>query len=235
MIVAIDGPVGVGKSRVASAVARRVGLLHIDTGAMYRALALKCLEEDLDPTDGQAMTQMARRTRIRLEPSPGGSRVFCDDQEVTEMIRTPEISGLVSKVSVHQGLREVVVEYQRHLGQQGSVIMEGRDVGTVVFPHADVKLFLDADLETRVKRRAAEYESRGVPWSKDEIRQSILARDESDTQREISPLRVADDAIVLDTSNLSFDEVVDQVVSLIRSRIGERKTHPPTSQQSLQE
>jgi len=226
MIVAIDGPVGVGKSTVADAVARRLGLLHIDTGAMYRALAWKCLEEDLDPGDEKALSELARRTQIHLEPSPGGPRVFCDGLEVSGLIRTPEINALVSKVSAWPGLRQVVVEYQRLLGRQGSVIMEGRDIGTVVFPQADVKLYLNADLETRVARRAAEDESRGLPWSKDEIRQSILERDEADSHREASPLRIAEDAIELDTSNLPFNEVVDKVVKVIRSRICERKDSP---------
>ena len=139
MIVSIDGPVGVGKTSVAKAVAHQLGLLHIDTGAMYRALAWKALEKDLDPGDPKAMTELAEQTRIHLENSPEGPRVYCDGTDVTEEIRSPDVTSIVSQVSAHEGLRHQVVEQQRRLGEQGSVIMEGRDIGSVVFPDADAK------------------------------------------------------------------------------------------------
>lgn len=223
MIVAIDGPVGVGKSTVARAVARQLGLLHIDTGAMYRALAWRCLEEDLAADDPLQMADLARRTRIRLEPSPAGPKVFCNDIDVTDIIRSPEVTALVSQVSAHAGLREIVVEAQRQMGLSGSVVMEGRDIGTVVFPNADVKLYLEAGLEARVRRRAKDFEAKGTPWSYDEIRQSIIARDEYDKNREVSPLRVAEDAIVLDTTDLDFEAVVAEVVRIIRHHLSEKK------------
>jgi cytidylate kinase len=223
MIVAIDGPVGVGKSTVARAVARRLGLLHIDTGAMYRALAWRCIEEDLNPDDPKQMRDLAERTYIRLEPSPTGPKVFCGAVDVTEVIRTPEVTSIVSKVSAHKGLREVVVEAQRGMGESGSVVMEGRDIGTVVFPHADVKIFLDANLDARVRRRASDYEAKGIPWSFEEIRKSVLARDDRDKNREASPLKVSDDAIVVDTSGLDFEEVVAQVVKIIRNEIRKKR------------
>jgi cytidylate kinase len=224
MIVAIDGPVGVGKSTVARAVARQLGLLHIDTGAMYRALAWRCLEEDLAADDPGQMADLARRTQISLVPSPAGPKVFCNDHDVTDIIRSPEVTALVSQVSAHAGLREIVVDAQRQMGASGSVVMEGRDIGTVVFPNADVKLYLEAKLEARVRRRAKDFEAKGTPWSYDEIRQSILARDEYDKNREVSPLRVAQDAIVLDTTDLDFDAVVVEVVNLIRHHLSEKKT-----------
>lgn len=224
MIVAIDGPVGVGKSTVARAVAEQMGFLHIDTGAMYRALALRCLEEDLDPDDPQAMGEMAAFTQVRLEPSPRGPKVHLNSHDVTEAIRSPEVTALVSKVSAHPGLREIVVHRQRLMAEHGSVVMEGRDIGTVVFPRADVKIYLDASLDARVRRRAGDYEARGTPWSFEEIRQSVLARDDYDRNREVSPLRVADDALVVDTTDLSFEEVVARIVKIIRDKIREKRS-----------
>jgi cytidylate kinase len=216
MIVAIDGPVGVGKSTVARAVARQLGILHIDTGAMYRALAFRCLEEDLDPLNEVQMTALAERNTVLLEPSPSGPKVICNGQDVSDEIRLPEVTALVSQVSAHAGLREVVVAAQREMGRLGSVIMEGRDIGTVVFPQADVKIYLDAALEARVKRRARDLEERGIPWSYEETRQSIIARDYYDKNRPVSPLKIAEDAIVVDTTHLEFDEVVAEIVRIIR-------------------
>ncbi len=230
MIITIDGPVGVGKSTVARAVACQLGLLHIDTGAMYRALAWRCLEEDLASDDPHQMADLARRTQIRLVPSPAGPKVFCNEIDVTGIIRSPEVTALVSQVSAHAGLREIVVNAQRQMGAAGSVIMEGRDIGTVVFPNADVKLYLDAGLEARVRRRAKDFEAKGIPWSYDEIRQSILARDEYDKNREISPLRVAKDAIVLDTTDLDFDAVVAEVVRIIRQHLSKKKSQKTDKQ-----
>jgi cytidylate kinase len=223
MIVAIDGPVGVGKSTVAREVAKRLGLLHIDTGAMYRALAWKCLEEDLDCANPATMTELARRTRVDLEPSPEGPRVFCDGIDVSGPIRSPEVSSLVSEVSTHAGLREVVVNRQREMGDAGSVVMEGRDIGTVVFPQADVKVYLDASVESRVRRRTQDFESKGIPCSHEEVRKNLLHRDHIDSTRETSPLRVAEDASVIDTSDLSFEEVVQAVVDRVRETLAKRR------------
>jgi len=222
MIVALDGPVGVGKTSVARSVARRLGLLHIDTGAMYRALAWRCLEEDLDPKDPAAMTGLAERTLVSLEPAPDGPRVFCNMVDVTEAIRAPEVSALVADVSSHPGLRKVVVQMQRSLGRSGSVIMEGTDIGTVVFPNADVKVFLDAGEEARVKRRTSEFESKGIPYSHQEVRDSIVERDKRERRQGKDGPRIAPDALRLDTSELDFEEVVSRVIRLIRRTIRSR-------------
>lgn len=219
MIVAIDGPVGVGKTTVARAVAERLGFVHIDTGAMYRALALRCLEDDLDPDDAVAMGDLAKREPICMELSPEGLRVYIHGEDVSDEIRSPEVTALVSRVSAHAGLREVVVAQQREMGATGNVVMEGRDIGSVVFPQADVKIYLDATLDSRVKRRAGDFETKGIPWSFEEIRQSIVARDEYDRTRKVSPLRVADDALVLDSSDLTFDQVVGRMIEIIRERM----------------
>lgn len=232
MIVSIDGPVGVGKTSVAKAVAKRLGLLHIDTGAMYRALAWKSLEEDLDPDDPKAMTDLAARTLIRLENSPQGFKVYCDRTDVTEEIRSPDVTAVVSQVSAHQGLREQVVNQQRKLGVGGSVIMEGRDIGSVVFPNADVKVYLDASIDARTDRRLKELEAKGVPCSFEEIRQSVEKRDRFDSTREVSPLTIPEGAVVVDTSNLSFDEVVEKIVAMVREGIRRKKKAAQPSPQA---
>lgn len=226
MIVSIDGPVGVGKTSVAKSVAQHLGLLHIDTGAMYRALAWKCLEEDLDPQDPDCMTALAQRTEIHLENSPGNLKVFCDRTDVTEEIRTAEVTSIVSDVSAHEGLRQHVVTQQRKLGEQGSVLMEGRDIGSVVFPNADVKIYLDATVEARTNRRLKELESKGIPCSFEEIRQTVEQRDHLDRTRKISPLTIPEGALVIDTSHLGFDQVVDQIVGIVHDALRRKKrTH----------
>ncbi|MCA9424416.1 MAG: (d)CMP kinase [Candidatus Omnitrophica bacterium] len=228
MIVSIDGPVGVGKTSVAKAVAQHLGLLHIDTGSMYRALAWKCLEQDLDPDDPQAMATLAEETEVLLQNSPEGPKVFCDDHDVTDEIRSPEVTSVVSQVSAHEGLRHHVVEQQRKLGDQGSVIMEGRDIGSVVFPSADVKIYLDGSLEARTNRRLKELESKGVPCSFEEIRQTVEDRDREDMNRRVSPLTIPEGAQVIDTSHLTFSQVVDRIVETVRAAIRTKrfaKTH----------
>ena len=223
MIVSIDGPVGVGKTSVAKAVAHQLGLLHIDTGAMYRALAWKALEKDLDPGDPKAMTELAEQTRIHLENSPEGPRVYCDGTDVTEEIRSPDVTSIVSQVSAHEGLRHQVVEQQRRLGEQGSVIMEGRDIGSVVFPDADAKIYLDASVEARTERRLRELESKGIPCSFEEIHRTVEERDHLDRTREVSPLVIPESAKVIDTSNMTFNEVVEKVVRVVRDVIRRKK------------
>ncbi len=223
MIVSIDGPVGVGKTSIAKAAGQQLGLLHIDTGAMYRALAWKCLEEDLDPQDPAAMTDLSIRTEVHLENSPKGLKVFCDGTEVTEEIRSAEVTSTVSHVSSHAGLRQHVVSQQRQLGERGSVIMEGRDIGSVVFPDADVKIYLDATVEARTLRRLKELESKGVPCSFEEIRQTVEQRDHLDKTRSNSPLTIPEEATVIDTSQLSFNQVVEKIMETVRASLRKRK------------
>lgn len=223
MIVAIDGPSGSGKSSVAREVARRCGLTYLDTGAMYRSVAHACLERGVDPADDDATAEVARAISIEFLASEGGQRVLADGQDVTAQIRTPEVERAVSPVSAHPAVREAMVAEQRRFGASGDVIAEGRDIGTVVFPNADVKVFLSASPEARARRRAVQREggdlARGVDAAVDaeaerSVLEDLVRRDAYDSSRTASPLRPADDAVRIDSSELSFDEVVRAVIAL---------------------
>ena len=226
MIVAIDGPSGSGKSSVAREVARRCGLTYLDTGAMYRSVALACLRRGVDPEDAEATAELARAVSIRFEGADGAGgaqRVLLDGQDVSEAIRTAEVERAVSPVSANPAVREAMVALQRSFGERGDVVAEGRDIGTVVFPGADVKVFLTARPEARARRRAVQRgggnlaQGRDVAVDADQER-AILAdlvrRDEYDSSREASPLRPAEGATHIDSSDLTFDEVVGAVIAL---------------------
>jgi cytidylate kinase len=217
MIVAIDGPAGAGKSTVARAVARRLGAAYLDTGAMYRALTWLALERGVDPSDGPGLATLARDVPMTIEPTGDGDRVRVDGVDVTAAIRLPEVSGRVSEVSAHAGVREQIVAAQRALLSRGSWVSDGRDVGSVVWPGADLKVFLTASLEERARRRRAELEARGVELDERTVVEDVRRRDHLDTTRETSPLRVAAGAVVIDSSELEADEVVDRVVRLVET------------------
>jgi cytidylate kinase len=218
LIIAIDGPAGAGKSTAARGVADRLGYLYIDTGAMYRAVALKALREQLSLDEPTALAAAAEQADIRLETSAAGTRVWLDDQEVTSQIRTPEVTAASSRISAVPGVREEMVRRQRRWGREGGVVMEGRDIGTVVFPEAQVKIFLSASPEERVRRRVAELAAAGTPISPEVVRQQMLERDERDSSRAASPLAPAADAVILNTDHLSADEGVEQIVQICRQR-----------------
>lgn len=224
-IIAIDGPAGSGKSTVAAALARRFGLLNLETGAMYRALALKALQQGIAVDDAAAVTALTRTTRILLAPGDGGNRVLLDGTDVTGALRTPEITGAASHVSVHPDVRSWMVSEQRAMsvGAERGVVMEGRDIGTVVFPNATVKVFLDASVEARGNRRFHQQaQVPGTRESLDAITREIADRDARDRTRETSPLKAADDAIVIDTTGMSLDAVVEKVSSLVESAMGQQ-------------
>lgn len=212
-IVAIDGPAGAGKSTVAAHLASRFGLLNLETGAMYRALAFKALASGIAVDDGLAVLKLTGSTGIRLEPGPQGNRVLLDGADVAGRIRTPEITAAASHISVHGPVREWMVTAQRTLGSESvtGIVMEGRDIGTVVFPQADVKLFLDASLESRGDRRFAQ----GTAESKNAVLNDMRARDDRDRSREQSPLMPAADAILLDTTALTLEQVLVRVESIV--------------------
>ena len=223
MIVAIDGPSGSGKSSVAREVARRCGLTYLDTGAMYRSVAYLCLERGVDPADDEATERVAREARIEFVPDGEGQRVIANGEDVTAQIRTPEVERAVSPVSANPAVREVMVALQRAAGAAGDVVAEGRDIGTVVFPAADVKVFLCASPEARARRRAVQRLGGNLATgdvvevdaeAEHTIRDDLVRRDAYDSSREASPLRPADDACRIDSSDLGFEEVVDAVVSL---------------------
>lgn len=221
IIVAIDGPAGAGKSTLAARLARRFGLLNLETGAMYRAFALKALEIGVAVDDAPALEALAAATSLRLEPAPGGNRVYLDGVEVTGRIRQPDVTAAASRVSVHPPIRRWMVGMQRLLGEQGGVVMEGRDIGTEVFPHADVKIFLDASPEARGQRRHVQNgpASEAPPEA---VLREIKERDERDRNRVQSPLKPAADAVVIDSTHLSLDEVIAQAEALVTARLAAR-------------
>ena len=237
-VVAIDGPAGAGKSTVAAYLARRFGLLNLETGAMYRALALKTLQTGIDPEDEPALLQLVAQTAIVLEPQPGGNQVLLDGEEVTAQLREPRVTALASRVSVHPKVRHWMVEQQRLLGAAGGVVMEGRDIGTVVFPDAEVKIFLDAAPEIRGARRFqqsgpaareqtpaenSQAENSQAENSKVEVLRELRERDARDRNRVESPLRPAPDAILIDSTHLSLDQVLQAAERIVT----ERSNTPP--------
>jgi CMP/dCMP kinase len=220
LVVAIDGPAGAGKSTVAARIAARFGLLNLETGAMYRAFALKAIQTDSDLDDREELDRLAARTRIRLLPAPLGNRVFLDEVDVTKRIREADVTAAASRVSVHPAIREWLVSMQRQLGANSGIVMEGRDVGTKVFPHAQVKIFLDAAAEVRGQRR---YQQNGPSPAQapESVLQELRERDRRDRTRAESPLQPAPDAVIIDSTELSLDQVVAQVEAIITERLGE--------------
>ena len=221
-IIAIDGPAGAGKSTVARHLAQHFGLLNLETGAMYRAFALKAIQSDEDFDDARALERLARDTQIRLEPDRSTNRVYLDGQDVTERIRDSDVTQGASRVSVHPAIRTWMVDLQRELGRHGGVVMEGRDIGTVVFPDADVKVFLDASPEARGQRR---YEQNGLIAAAAEpsvVFRELRERDERDRSRANSPLQPAPDAIVIDSTHLALNEVLTRIEDLVRPLFARR-------------
>ena len=219
MVIAIDGPAASGKSSTARDAARALGLFHLDTGAMYRALTLAAQRAGVAPEDEAALTRLAAAHCIRLEPGDPRPRVWWDDAEVTDAIRAPEVTAAVSRVASHAAVRAEMVRQQRLLGANGGVVLEGRDIGTVVFPQADVKVFLVADVQTRARRRQAEDAAHGLQQELPALVTDLERRDRADSTRHESPLLRADDAIELDTSNLEPRDQVDAVIALALRRV----------------
>jgi CMP/dCMP kinase len=219
LIIAIDGPVGSGKSTLARRVAQMLGYVYVDTGAMYRALALKALRRGL-PLDGndERLVALARETRIDLRAEDGTQRVFLDHQDVTAAIRTPEVSQAASKLAVNPGVRHVLVAEQRRAGEQGGVVMEGRDIGSVVFPDAQLKVFLTASPETRAERRWREHQQKGDSIDLQRTLEEIHERDRRDQRRTTSPLVRAADAVVVDSTAMDPEEVARLVVMLAKDK-----------------
>jgi len=220
-IITIDGPAGAGKSTAAQGLAHRLGYLYLDTGAMYRAITLKVLREGIDPHDAPAVTEIARRSDIRLQQtSTGELRVKLDGEVVTALIRSARVNAAVSQVSAIEGVRSSLVALQRHLAAAGGVVAEGRDMGTVVFPHAAVKIYLTAGFQERVRRRWRQDSQRAVADTPEHVAANLRTRDALDSGRTISPLRPATDAVVLDNSNLSALETVEAIVRLVQEVTG---------------
>jgi cytidylate kinase len=213
--VAIDGPAGAGKSTLAIRVAGRLGFTYIDTGAMYRAAALWALQQNVNWDDLYRMEQLAIAADIELSPG----RIRLNGVDITEAIRTSEVSSGASKVAVIPGVRRAMVAKQRAMGERGSVVMEGRDIGTVVFPNADVKIFLDADPEERVRRRFRESRAKGEEVSEGSVAAQMKERDQRDSTRADAPLAQAPDAAYLDSTELSLEETEEAILKIVRSRV----------------
>ena len=211
-IIAIDGPAGAGKSTVSKIVAEKLNFTYIDTGAMYRAVGLKIFESG-QPLTEKFLEEVTEKIEIVLDES---ARVFVNGEEVTKKIRTPEVSKLASDVSKFGFVRKKLTDLQRKMAERGKVIMDGRDIGTVVLPNADLKIFLTASIEERARRRFDELNAKGQTVELSAIEKEIAARDKQDSEREIAPLKKADDAILLDTTNLTIEEVVDKILELAR-------------------
>lgn len=217
-VVAIDGPAGVGKSTTSRELAKRLGYTLVDTGALYRGVALAARERGISWDDEEAIVALCPRIELGfVSQADGTPRLLLDGVDRGDEIRTPEISAGASKVSAYPGVRRALLHIQRELGQEGGVVLEGRDIGTVVFPDAEVKLFLTASAEERARRRVKDLKSRGIAVDHDELLAQIRSRDEADSTRAIAPLRPAEDAVILDSTRLDLDAVVQHVLELVES------------------
>jgi len=219
LTIAIDGPSGAGKSTVARFLAKRLGYVYIDTGAMYRSVALRVKGKGISPEDELALNQLASSLHITFITEGEQTRVCCDGEDITSAIRSPEISRLASSISKQKGVREALVQMQREMGKEGGIILEGRDIGTVVFPDADVKFYLDAKSDERVRRRYHEMVKKGVKVDFKETQEELIQRDHNDMHRIHSPLKKANDALFIDSTHRSVEEVVEEMVHRVKAKV----------------
>lgn len=216
--VAVDGPAGSGKSTVAKEIAKALGILYIDTGAMYRTVGMDCLKKGINPADEEAVVASLDSLDMKIFPEAGGQRILLDGEDITSRIRTEEIGKAASSVAAYQKVREKLVEIQQGLAKEQSVIMDGRDIGTKVLPDAEVKIYLDASVEERAKRRVGELEAQGKTADLETIREEIAQRDYQDMHRENSPLCRAEDAVNVDTTGLDIPAVTEKLLALIAEK-----------------
>jgi cytidylate kinase len=218
MVVVIDGPAASGKSTTARKVAEKLGWFYLDTGAMYRAVTVKVLRERIPLDDSKAIARAAEKMKIRLQPSREGLKIFVDDKDVSSEIRTPEVDQAVGPVCEVGKVREILVRKQQEIGASGHVIAEGRDMGTVVFPNADLKFYMTASVEERAKRRQKDLEKQGFEISFEAIKSEILRRDERDSTRSNSPLKQAEDAVQIDTTGMKIEDQVNRIIDRIMTK-----------------
>ena len=217
--VALDGPSGAGKSTIAKAVAKKLEYVYVDTGAMYRSIAYYVISKGADLSDPEQIKPLLGEISIKLCYTEAGQRVMLNDKDVSDKIRTPEISMGASKVSAIPEVREFLLELQKNIAKENNIIMDGRDIGTTILPNAEVKIYLTASVDTRAKRRALEYEQKGESFDLDQIRKDIIERDERDMNREISPLKQADDAVLVDSSEMGIDDVVNAILNVYKEKV----------------
>ena len=212
--IAIDGPAGAGKSTIAKIVAKELGFIYVDTGAMYRSLALACFRDGIDTSDEAAVVAKCESVEVTLGYEDGTQKVYLNGEDVSAEIRREEIGNLTSAIAVYPGVRKILVALQKDLAAKNDVVMDGRDIGTAVLPNADLKIYLTASVETRAKRRYDELVEKGQTCDLKEIEKDIEDRDYRDMNREVSPLSQADDAVLVDSSDMTIDEVVAKIISL---------------------
>ncbi len=216
LVIAIDGPSGAGKSTTARLLAERLGYIYIDTGAMYRAIGWKAKQEGIDPADEESLAGLCGRTEVTIKKDNNDPRFYVDGQDVSNKIRTPEMGMMASAVSKSPSVRARLLTLQRDLGRNGGVVMDGRDIGTVVFPDADVKFFLDASAEERGRRRYQELRAKGMDVDPAQITQEIRERDRQDSMRSLAPLRKADDALLIDSTDMGISQVLERMLTEIK-------------------
>lgn len=219
IIIAIDGPAGSGKSSTAKEVARRLGFTYIDTGAMYRSVTLEIIRRKIDICDEDQIEKIARESCIQFQWIDNKYHILLNSEDVSDEIRSSDVASLVSPVSAIAGIRKILAERQRQMAQDDNIVMEGRDIGTNVFPDADFKFYMDADIRVRAERRIKDYQAIGQKLSVAEIVRELEKRDKIDSSRSHSPLKKAEDAIIIDTTNLSFEEQVEEIVKIVQNKI----------------
>jgi len=217
--IAIDGPAASGKSTTAREVARRLGYIYIDSGAMYRAVTLKALRENIALNDGEKVTNLAKQLELKFESNNNKTIIFMDGEDVSEKIRTPEIDQNISPVAANPAVRVIMVQKQHSIGKEGGIVMDGRDIGTVVFPNADLKIFMSATVQERAERRKKEQEQKGVKINLDKVVSDIEYRDQQDQSRNHGPLLKAEDAVEIDTTLLSIEQQIQKILELAKIKI----------------
>lgn len=220
LLITIDGPSGAGKTTVSRRLAERIGYTYVDTGALYRAVALTAVSQGCGPDDDKRLAEICSGLFLRFEMTSGGPRLYANDEDVTDRIRTPEITMMASAVSARPAVRECLLGVQRRMARQGRVIFEGRDMGTVVFPEADIKFYLNAHPETRAKRRYRELADTDDNVTLGKVKEAMEKRDRDDSTRALAPLKPADDAIRIDSTSFGIEEVVEMMVEYVRRRSG---------------
>lgn len=217
--IAIDGPAGAGKSTIAKRIAKKLNFIYVDTGAMYRAMALYFIRNNIEASDGDKIKNSCHQAEVTIEYSNGEQQIFLNGENVSRLIRTEEVGNMASAVSVYQDVRLKLVELQRNMAKKSDVVMDGRDIGTFVLPDADLKIYLTASPKERARRRFVELQEKGIPADIYVIEKDIIERDYRDMHREFAPLRQAEDAVVVDTTNMTIDEVADTIIRYFHEKI----------------